>query len=394
MSCDYDPFHPSTLADPGSAYAALLDTCPVHLYEGFDPPFYSLSRYDDVAAALRDVETYSSHYGQGPHMRVPGGMQSDPPQHTVFRRIVQSAFTPKAVAAMEPRVEALTEQLIDGFADRGRADLHEELAYPLPTITIAQMMGIPEEDRPQFKQWSDIQVAVMGSPDPDAFAEDRKALRDYLTAHLVDREQRLGRHGEAGDDLIAALARANAERRDLTHADMVALLVQLLVGGNETTTSLITNAVVRLAEKPGLWDRVGRHPGLVDATVEESLRYDSPVLGLFRTTTGPVRVSGTDIPARAKVMLLYGAANRDPRAFSDPEEFSIERDVQDLRRRHLAFGLGIHVCLGAALARLEARTALRALTQRLPGLRLDGRPERITPFLLWGKRTLPAVWDT
>jgi cytochrome P450 len=393
-AADYDPFGPEVMADPGSAYSSLLASCPVHRFEGFDPPFYSLTRYADVAAALRDVATFSSHYGQGPHMRVPGGMQADPPQHTVFRRIVQRAFTPKAVAAMEPRIEVITNTLLDGFAHRGHADLHDELAYPLPTITIAQMMGVPEEDRPQFKEWSDIQVSVMGLPNPDAYPAERAALRRYLTEHLIEREQRIERGEALPDDLIAGLAQANAARGDLTHEDMVALLVQLLVGGNETTTSLITNAVVRLAERPGLWDRLAREPELVDVAVEESLRFDSPVLGLFRTTTRPVVMSDAEIPAGEKVMLLYAAANRDPAAFSDPDEFRLDRDGNELRRHHLAFGEGIHVCLGAALARMEGRIALRAMTQRLPGLRLTGLPERIRPFLLWGKATLPAAWNT
>jgi len=394
MGTDYDPFSAETLADPGAAYAGLLADCPVHRFDGFQPGFYSLSRYDDVAAALRDASGYSSHFGQGPHKRAPGGMQSDPPQHTVFRHIVQRAFTPKAVAAMEPRIRTLADDLIDVFADRGRAELHDELASPLPTITIAQMMGVPPEDHARFKAWSDIQVAVMGLPDPDAFPEERAALRGYLTDHLVDREQRLERGEALPEGLISSLAEANAERRHLTHADMVSLLVQLLVGGNETTTSLITNVVVRLAERPGLWERLRADPGLVEVAVEESLRYDSPVLGLFRTTTRPVTLHGVEIAPDEKVMLLYGAANRDPAAWEDPAEFSLERDVQDLRRRHLAFGLGIHLCLGAALARLEATIALEALTRRLPALRLDGEPERIRPFLLWGKQRLPVAWDS
>jgi len=323
---------------------------------------------------------------------VSGGMQADPPQHTTFRRIVQRAFTPRAVTAMEPQIEALAAEMIDSFADRGFADLHDELAYPLPTVVIAQMMGVPEEDRPQFKIWSDIQVAVMGMPDPDAYPEERAALRAYLTDHLVDREQRLACGQELPGDLISALAAANAEDHDLSRADMVALLVQLLVGGNETTTSLLTNAVFRLIAEPGLWDRLRDDPSLVEVAVEESLRFDSPVLGLFRTTTRPLSVHGVAIPAGEKVMLLYGAANRDPRVFADPGTYSLDRELAELRRRHVAFGMGIHVCLGAALARLEGRIVLRALSQRLRGLRLAGVPERIPPFLLWGKRTLPVAW--
>ncbi len=389
----YDPFSPETMADPAAAYQRLQAQCPVHRYDGFDPPFWSLSRYDDVIEALRNIRTYSSHYGQGPNMNSSGSMQSDPPQHTFFRRLVQKAFTPRAVADMEPRIEALTAQLIDAFADRGEGDLHEGLAYPLPTIVIAQMLGVPEEDREQFKHWSDANVAALGSQDPTAYAAERRALSDYLLVQADERRALVAEGRPLPDDLIAALVVAEIEGRRLTNAELLPLLIQLLVGGNETTTSLITNAIVRLTEEPGRWARLRAEPHLVDVAVEESLRFDPPVLGLFRTTTCPVEVGGRTIEPEAKVMLLYAAANRDPEQWDDPNTFSLDRDLDALRRHHLSFGYGIHVCLGAALARMEARIALTHLSARLPNLRLTGEPERIAPFLLWGKKTMPAAWD-
>ena len=389
----YDPFSPETLADPAPSYQQLLAECPVHRYDGFDPPFYSLSRYADVQEALRDVATYSSHYGQGPNMIVPGSMQSDPPQHTFFRRLVQQAFTPRAIADMKPRIEALVTELIDGFAGDGHADLHDTIAYPLPTIVIAQMLGVPDEDRARFKQWSDASVAALGSPNPELYREDRAALGAYLTEQ-ADQRRALEAAGEPlPDDLISRLVVAEQDGRRLTDGELVGLANQLLVGGNETTTSLITNALVRLTEVPERWQRLRDDPSLVDVAIEESLRFDPPVLGLFRTTTCPVTLHDVEVPTQAKVMLLYAAANRDPAMFDDPNTFSLDRDVDDLRRHHLSFGYGIHVCLGAALSRLEARIALRQLAERLPRLRLTATPERITPFLLWGRKTLPAAWD-
>lgn len=390
---DYDPLSPEVLADPGAAYGALLETCPVHRYDGFEPPFWSLSRHEDVRDALRDITTYSSHYGQGPNMSVPGSMQSDPPQHTFFRRLVQQAFTARAVTEMQPGIEALVDELVDGFVDRGEADVHDELAYPLPTIVIAQMLGVPEHDREQFKEWSDASVAAMSSRTPEVFRPQREALNAYLIDQARHRLVLEAAGEPLPDDLISRLVTAEQDGQRVGESDIVPLLSQLLVGGNETTTSLITNALVRLTEDPTRWERVRAEPELVELAVEESLRFDPPVLGLFRTTTCPVQLHGSEIPERAKVMLLYAAANRDPRVFDDPDTFSLDRDLDELRRHHLSFGYGIHFCIGAALARMEARIALAAMVARFPGLRMTATPERITPFLLWGKKTLPMAWD-
>lgn len=390
---DYDPLSPEVLADPGAAYGALLETCPVHRYDGFEPPFWSLSRHEDVRDALRDITTYSSHYGQGPNMSVPGSMQSDPPQHTFFRRLVQQAFTARAVTEMQPGIEALVDELVDGFVDWGEADVHDELAYPLPTIVIAQMLGVPEHDREQFKEWSDASVAAMSSRTPEVFRPQREALNAYLIDQARHRLVLEAAGEPLPDDLISRLVTAEQDGQRVGESDIVPLLSQLLVGGNETTTSLITNALVRLTEDPARWERVRAEPELVELAVEESLRFDPPVLGLFRTTTCPVQLHGSEIPERAKVMLLYAAANRDPRVFDDPDTFSLDRDLDELRRHHLSFGYGIHFCIGAALARMEARIALAAMVARFPGLRMTATPERITPFLLWGKKTLPMAWD-
>jgi cytochrome P450 len=390
---DYDPFSAETLADPASAHRLLLDHCPVPRFDGFEPPFWSLTKYDDVQEALRDIRTYSSHYGQGPNMTVPGSMQSDPPQHTYFRRLVQQAFTPRAVEELRPRIDALVRELIDAVAHEGQGDLHDAVAYPLPTIVIAQLLGVPERDLEDFKRWSDASVAALGSANPEQYRGEREALNAYLVGQAHDRLAMEAAGEPLPDDLITRLVTAQLDGRRLTDDELLGLLVQLLVGGNETTTSLITNALVRLTETPEMWARLGADPSLVDVAVEESLRFDPPVLGLFRTTTCPVAVRDVTIPDGAKVMLLYAAANRDPDAWDDPNTFSLDRDAEALRRHHLSFGYGIHFCPGAALARLEARAAIAQLAARLPNLRMTAPAERITPFLLWGKKTLPMAWD-
>lgn len=392
---EYDPFAASVLEDPATAHRWLREHCPVHHYERFQPPFFTLSRHDDVLEALRDIETFSSEWGQSPIPSKQGGMLDDPPGHTMFRRMTLSAFTPRAVERMAPVVEALAEELIDGMTAGGATsgDLHEGIACPLPVITIARMLGVAEEDRHDFKEWSDASVKGMNG---DAASRDwaHAHLDAYFTGEMARRRDAMAAGTEPPDDLTTGLVRAAAAApRPIEDAELLGVLKQLLIGGNETTTSLITNAVWRLCEVPERWQALVDDPSLVDVAIEESLRYDSPVLGLFRMNTCPVTLHGVEIPADSKVHLLYASANRDADAWEDPDEFRLDRDVADLRRRHLAFGYGVHFCLGAPLARLEARAALTALARRLPRLRLDGPMERIAPFLLFGKSRQPVRWD-
>ena len=379
---DYDPLAAATLADPGPGWSGLLRDAPVHLHSGFDPPFYTLSRHADVSAALRDVETFSSHYGQGPRFTIAGGLLSDPPEHTRFRRIVQRAFKPSRIEALRPRAEAIARELLDAI--RGRAlELHDDFACPLPVIVIAEMLGVPASAREQFKRWSDVMVEAMGMPDPAPLAKEMEALGRYLGDAVAEHRAR-----PRGGDLIDQLVEASEVGEGLSDAQVVGVVSQLLVGGNETTTSLITNCVWRLLEVPERWAGLCADPKLVPAAIEESLRFDPPVLGLFRTTTRELTLHGVTLPARAKVMLSYAAANRDPAVFADPDRFRLDRPRSEASQ-HLAFGLGIHFCLGAALARLEAETALRALAARFPKLTLASAGERIQPFFLWGRRRLP-----
>jgi cytochrome P450 len=378
---DFAPYAPEVLAAPASGYRHMLEEAPVCWVRSFDPPFCILSRYADVDAAIRDIETFSSEFGQGPRFTPPAGMLSDPPQHTFFRSLVQQAFAPKTVAAMGGRIEHLSHVLLDEVSERREWDLHDDFAFPLPVIVIAEMLGVPQSDIHRFKAWSDASVAAMGAEDPGPYAADLRSMAAYLLEQIRERRCR----SLPGDDLISLLVNAREQDRGLCDAEALGVVTQLLVGGNETTTSLITNAVWRLLQRPELWRRFVADPGLVDRVVEESLRYDPPVLGLFRTATRDVTLHGEVIPAGTKVMLHYAAANRDPRVFDDPDGF----DVDANRRRHFSFGLGVHFCLGAQLARLEARTALLSLAARCPGLELVDDGERIAPFFLWGRRRLP-----
>jgi cytochrome P450 len=291
-------------------------------------------------------------------------------------------------------ITALVEELVNVMSSQqgNKADLHDLLAMPLPVIVIARMLGVPEDMRDTFKEWSDAQLQGMNMVDPERELAARRAMSDYLINEVNKRRELIAQGRELPNDLISELTQAAMSHDDpLTDAEMLSMLVQILVGGNETTTSLITNLVWRLLEDRNRWNEVVSNPDLIDVAIEESLRFDPPVLGLYRTTTCPVTMSGTEIPGDEKVMVLYASANRDPAAWEDPDTFRLDRDLNQLRR-HLSFGFGLHVCPGAALSRTETRIALRKLIELFPTLELDGEPERIETFLLWGKRTLPVKW--
>ncbi|MFK7918271.1 MAG: cytochrome P450 [Ilumatobacter sp.] len=406
MPIEYDPFSTEALHDPFPVYDDLRAQCPVHRFDGFDPPFVTITRHEDVAAMLRDWQTWSSHYGQSPRKTVSGCLFSDPPDHTMYRRIVQQGFTPRVVERLEADIVRLVDELIDQMLARGPSgDLHDDIACPLPVLVIASMLGVPTDQIAQFKEWSDRQVEAMGSNDPAAAAENRRQIDAFFTGQLDLRRSALTEAGLAPDDwsdavlgqvisndVMSALLVASADGRRLTDPELLNILQQLLVGGNETTTSLITNLFWRLLENPALLAELADRPDLDAVAVEESLRFDAPVLGLFRTNTRELDMHGVTIAEQTKAMATYGAANRDPAVFDDPNTFRLDRDLDHLRRNHLAFGLGRHFCPGAHLSRLEARIVLRRLIDRAPDMRLDGPTTRIPTFLLWGRRTLPVRW--
>ena len=383
----WSPFRPDVMSDPANGHQELLRECPVHHCQVFEPPFYTLSRYEDVEHALRDIDTFSSHYGQGPRFTEPLGMLCDPPQHTYVRRLVQQAFTPKAMQALKPRIETVTNELIAQLVDREHFDFHDDFAFPLPVIIIADMLGVPESDLERFKHWSDVQVAAMGAEDPSVYESDQAEFFAYMQSHLDNRRADLAADRSVPDDLLTLIAGGRDDQGELLPvADAQSVLMQLLVGGNETTTSLMTNLMWRLLQNEQ-WQLIVENPVLIEGAIEESLRFDPPVLGLYRSTTRDVILHDTTIPERSKVYINYAAANRDASVFSDPDRFDITRE----RKRHMAFGLGTHFCLGAPMARLETQVAFEALTQAFSNLKLATDGERIAPFFLWGRRNLPLT---
>jgi cytochrome P450 len=368
----YDPFDPAVIADPFPYYRLLQQEAPVHEVEQHG--FFVLSRYDDVVTAAQDWEHFSTTWGPGPQRvesPVASILQSDPPQHTRLRSIISKAFTPRAVSACGPLVVEFANECVDKILDQGQTDLIDEYAIPIPVVVIAEMLGVPREDRALFRKWSDdIVGAIGGRVDP---TESQREFNAYFSDVVQARQK------DPRDDVISKLLLPNSKGEKLETPEVISFCLSLLVAGNETTTGLIGNLFFELAKRPEAWSRLRENPSLVASAVEESLRFDAPNQGLFRHTVKEVELHGVKIPPGKKVLLLFGAAGRDPDHFEQPDEFDIARTPN----RHIAFGAGIHHCLGASLGRLEANTALRIATERIAKIRLlDEAPPYVPVFFI------------
>lgn len=368
----YDPFDPAVIADPFPYYQLLQSEAPV--FEVEKHGFFVVSRFDDVEEVAQNWEDFSTRWGPGPQRvesPVASILQSDPPDHTRLRSIIARAFTPRAVKACDTLVREFARQRVDAMLGLGEADLVDEYAIPIPVVVIAEMLGVPRDDRAIFRKWSDdIVGAIAGKVDP---RKSQAEFGEYFSA-VIER-----RRAEPRDDVISKLMGANHKGETLSTPEVLSFCLSLLVAGNETTTGLIANLFFELAKRPDDWQRLRDDPSLIPSAVEESLRYDAPNQGLFRHTTRDVELHGVTIPAGKKVLLLFGAAGRDPRHFPDPERFDIARSPN----RHLAFGAGVHHCLGANIGRLEATIALESALSRIAELRLvDTEPPYVPVFFI------------
>jgi cytochrome P450 len=370
-------------------------------------PFYELGRamsplvlpdrglamvfgYDDCAAILKDWETWSSRFPPPPDVTDPPEptmLNSDPPRHTRLRSLVSQAFTPRMVEQLEPRIREITRELLEPALEAGACDLVAALAYPLPVIVIAEILGIPPEDRAQFKEWSDEVVASLGTGlggGRQVRAEVFEEMREYFTRMTEERR----RHPR--NDLITGLVEAEQDGERLTFPDLLQMLILLLVAGNETTTNLISNAMLSFMEHRDELAKVEANPALIPSALEEVLRFNSPVQATARRPTRDVELRGRTIPAGMVTLVWLAAANRDPAQFPEPLRFDVTRSPN----RHLAFGMGIHFCLGAPLARLEARVAYEELLGAATGFErtTDGPLPRVPTFFMRGVLELPIAF--
>ncbi|MFF0277903.1 cytochrome P450 [Streptomyces sp. NPDC094447] len=398
-------------SDPYPAYAWLREHAPVHrttLPSGVEA--WLVTRYGDARQALADqrLSKNPAHHDESPHAKgktgIPGERKAelmthllniDPPDHTRLRRLVSKAFTPRRVAEFTPRVQELTDRLIDGFVEKGSADLIHEFAFPLPIYAICDLLGVPEEDQDDFRDWAGMMIRHGGGP-RGGVARSVKKMRGYL-AELIHRK-REGLRQEGADDLISGLIKASDHGEHLTENEAAAMAFILLFAGFETTVNLIGNGMYQLLRHPEQRELLqasvaAGETGLLETGIEELLRYDGPVeMATWRYATEPLTIGGQDIPAGDPVLVVLAAADRDPERFDGP-------DVLDLARRdnqHLGYGHGIHYCLGAPLARLEGQTALATLLTRLPDLRLAADPAELRwrgGLIMRGLRTLPVEFS-
>lgn len=401
----FNPLSSAQLHDPYVFCAQARRDHPVFYSEPHD--LWVITRYEDVVAVAKDHANFSSDNAVRSSLAPPPSevmavlaegyplsptlTDSDEPLHSRLRGLVNKAFTHRRVAQLEPLIRTTAEQLIDEFCDHGEADIIDQFGWSLPLAAIAAILDVPQEDLPDLHVWSYHWLQLLQATDPveDQIRYGRSvvAMQRYFMRALERRAQ------APGEDLMSALLSARLEgEQPLTVQEAMRVAMNLVIAGHVTVTRAIGNAVIQLLESPGQAHRLRAEPALVPAMVEELLRLESPAQGLFRTARRAVTVGGVRLPKGARVMVHYGSANRDETVFEQPDERDPERTEL---MRHLAFGKGIHVCVGAPLARLELRVCLPLLLERLPNLRLhpNRAPERDTIFFARGFKHVYVEWD-
>jgi cytochrome P450 len=386
----FNPFDPTTLQCPYPHYAKMRATSPVLHVPALG--MYLVANHALVGEIMRDTETYSSAFGNTSmplrpedrvkiveviaeaYPRVPTMLTADPPTHTRYRRLVSKAFTPKAVAELEPVIRAIAIRLIDGWITSGHIEFVQQFGVPLPVEVIAKALNVPDDRLADFKRWSDDSIAGIGTAigiDQRVAAERGvNEFQHYFAAEIDKRRE----HPQ--DDLLTKLLNARiddddpdvTDTRALDMPEMLSIVQQLLVAGNETTTKMLTEMMRLLADNPQEWARVRADPSRVASIVEETLRMSTPTQGMFRIATRDVHLAGVDIPKGSRVVIVFMSANRDESLFHNPDQFNPDRaNLSD----HLAFGKGTHFCLGANLSRLEGRVALQEIIKRIASFSLS-----------------------
>lgn len=381
--------------EPAPTHRRLREHCPVHA-EPFDAHgFHVVSRHADVLSVLLAPEVWGNRDGPGVQFQ-PGGVlgSADDPDHRRQRKVLQHGFRPAVIDALAPAVDRIADELWNAaFAADGEGDFVGLFAFPFPAIVIAELLGVPLDERDRFGEWSDDIVAGLGGGDLARVDRARTGIH-RLVHRLVDERQAVVGDGDAEppDDVLTVLARAELDGT-LDRGEVIQLGLQLLVAGHETTASLISLMLYRLIEQPHLRDELRARPELIESAVEEFLRFDSPVQGLFRTNQEPATVRGVAFPPGSKLQVLFASANRDDERWDDPDVIRVDRfEDGTARNPHLAFGWGVHHCIGAPLARREGRTALRLILERFDEIELVGDVAVNEPFILRGLTTLPIRW--
>ena len=405
----FNPFDPTTLQCPFPHYATMREHAPVHFVEQFG--VHLVTRHDLVMEVLRDPQTYSSRFGttsmplQGDarermaavvaegYPRVPTMLTADQPDHTRYRLLVAKAFHPQSIAALEPVIRRVTVRLIESWIERGHIEFVRDFGVPLPVQVIAHALNVPDERLADFKRWSDDSIAGIGTNiSIDARLEAERGVNEFQRYFAEQLEMR---REQPRDDLLTKLLNARVDhddadvedKRPLDMAEMLSIVQQLLVAGNETTTKMLTEMMRLLGEHPDQWRMLKEDPSRIDHVVEETLRLATPTQGMWRVVTRDVTLGGVALPAGARIVVVFSSANRDETIYADPDTFDPDRENL---RLNLAFGKGIHFCLGANLSRLEGQVALQELSKRIDSFTLSDTNEyRYFPsFMLRGLTSL------
>ncbi|MCM3271500.1 cytochrome P450 [Paenibacillus elgii] len=359
---------PEERFNPFKWYRKMREEAPVRWDE--ERRTWDVFGYEEVKTVLDRKEVFSSRvFRDGKSLFENGLLNLDPPKHTQMRDIVNKAFTPKAMKDWEPRIQAITNELLDAVEGKQEIDLVEQLSYPLPVLVIAEMLGVPAKDQRKFKDWSDQAVAGPANNSEEAKSEQlRKQQQVVGELYAYFKEIIELKKKEPADDIISVLLQASVNGESLTEEEIVGFCILLLVAGNETTTNLITNAIYTFLEYPEVYRQIKNEPDeLLPAAIEEVLRFRSPVQASFRFVQEDVVLGGKELRAGEYVIAWMGAANRDEKQFPNAEQFVVPRKPN----LHMAFGRGIHFCLGAPLARMEAEIVLKEWIRRYPDFKLS-----------------------
>ena len=376
----YNPVSDEVATDPYAVYRRLRDKDPVHRMRLIDA--WVLTRYEDADAMLRDHERFAAEDRRFYDVGLTTMLDIDPPDHTRLRALVSRAFTPRSVRSWHGRVQAIADRLLDAVADQDRFDLIAALGYPLPVTVIAEMLGVPADDMDRFEGWSNDIALIVEPILTRGQVEGVRRATEELFAYFETIVE--ARRREPRDDLVSALLAAEEEGDKLSREELLSTMLLILVAGNETTRNLIGNGMLALLRHPDQLQRLRDEPALLEPAVDELLRYDSPVQLDGRVVREDLELGGKRLRAGQKAIALIGAANRDPTAFDNPDALDIGRKG----RSHLSFGRGIHYCLGASLAVMEARVALRGLLDRFPSIRLAAEPRYREGIVLRGVESL------
>lgn len=384
----YDPFATECLRDPYPWYRALRETSPVHYVK--KRGLWVISRHDDLVATLRNVAVFSSTGGVGPVWEQrPMMPMYDPPQHTRLRRLVSKPFQPNAVAERSAQISKKVDELMDRALEKARegktVDLVNDIAVPMSLGVIAELIGVEESRRADLRRWSlGVVEELAGGLDKEGRARVEESRKEFVTFLRELTAERQANPDENAADVISIILSA-AEFDKLNDKETLAFCVLLLVAGFETTVNAVANGALAFAEHPDQWEKLRADPSLVKTAAEEMIRYDGPVQSFFRNTLVDTEVSGMKIKKGSKVMVLFASANRDASKYEDPDAFRIDRVSPD----HVGYGVGVHFCLGAPLARAQLNHLWGAFAKRTKGFTIDGEVDRSYNVLFRGARTLP-----